>query len=469
MDEKTTFGVIVANRGFFPEHLIETGHRTIRRVLEEAGYGCVSPDFEATRHGCVESNEDAKKCARLFAEHAGEIDGIIVTLPNFGDERSVAKAVRWSGLDVPVLVQAEPDDPEKMDLDNRRDSFCGKMSICNNLRQYGISYSLTSMHTESLESPEFAHDLENFAATCRVVGALDGARFGAVGARTGPFLTVRYSEKLLESEGISVETVDLSEILAAADSVRRNSNDFKDKRAALSSYVECPGVSDEAFDRMARFGVALDHWISENDLDGVAVQCWTAIEEIYGIVPCAVMSMLSNSGVPAACEVDVTGAVSMYALQAAAGRPAAIVDWNNNYGSDPNKCVAFHCSNLPRDVFEECRMSYQAIISADVGKENAYGTIEGRVKAGPATFLRISTDDELGLMRAYAGQGRFTDDPLETFGGYGVLEVPALQTLLRHICSAGFEHHTAVALARRSEAVCEALGTYLGWEIYHHS
>ncbi|MHC4714646.1 MAG: L-fucose/L-arabinose isomerase family protein [Planctomycetota bacterium] len=220
---------------------------------------------------------------------------------------------------------------------------------------------------------------------------------------------------------------------------------------------------------MSRVGAAIDMWIAENALDGIALQCWTAIEQLYGIVPCALMSLLSSGGVPAACEVDITGTLSMLALQAATRIPSAIVDWNNNYGGDPDKCVVFHCSNLPRDVFKSCTMSFQAIIAGDIGKENAFGSIEGRIRNAPATFCRISTDDTAGAIRAYLGEGRFTDDPLDTFGGYGVLEVPGLQSLLHNICRMGFEHHVAVNLAHCAEALCDAMTAYLGYDVYHHA
>lgn len=465
---KTTFGVIVGNRGFFPDHLVKTGHKAIRDALTRGGYGRVLLGLKDTNFGSVENHEDARKCAELFTANAHRIDGIIITLPNFGDERAAANAIRWSGLDVPVLIQAEPDDPAKMTNADRRDAFCGKISIANVLRQYGISYSLTTRHTEALDGEQFAHDLDVFAATCRVVKALKRVRVGAIGARTGPFFTVRYSEKILERAGITVETLDLSEILASADKLA-GSRQAKAKTRKLKGYVECAGVSDEAFDRMGRLGAAIDMWVKENALEGVALQCWTALEHLYGIVPCALMSLMSNSGVPAACEVDITGTLSMLALQAATGQPSAIVDWNNNYGDDPDKCVAFHCSNLPVDVFTKCGMSYQAIIAGDIGKENTFGTIEGRIKAGPATFCRIGTDDTSGMIRAYVGEGRFTNDKLTTFGGYGVLEVPGLQALLHYICRAGFEHHTAVNLSHCSEALCQAFSTYLGWDVYHHA
>ncbi len=221
---------------------------------------------------------------------------------------------------------------------------------------------------------------------------------------------------------------------------------------------------------MAKFGVVLDDWITSTQLDATAIQCWTAMEEYFGVVPCTLMSMASNGLIPSACETDVAGVVAMLALQLASGRPSAIVDWNNNYGDDPDKGVVFHCSNLPKDIFVDLmpRLDYQAIIAGTVGRENTYGTIVGRVRENPFTYLRISTDDLTGQMRAYVGEGKFTADPLETFGGYGVVQVPRFQELLAYICENGFEHHVSINQTQVARSLDEALRKYLGWSVYHH-
>src|ERR1035438_6051500 len=178
-----TFGVVVGNRGFFPDHLAKTGREEIISVLEKAGAKAVVLGPEDSKYGAVETYTESQKCADLFKKHAEEIDGIIITLPNFGEERGIVDAIRLSGLKVPVLVQATPDRSENMTIAVRRDSFCGKMSACNNLMQYGIPYSLTTLHTESLSSEEFKTDLEWFSAVCRIVKGLKNLRIGAIGAR----------------------------------------------------------------------------------------------------------------------------------------------------------------------------------------------------------------------------------------------------------------------------------------------
>jgi L-fucose isomerase-like protein len=465
---QTTFGLIVGNRGFFPDHLAKSGREEMITVLEKSGVRVVAPTTEDTKYGAVESRDESRKCAELFDAHRHEIDGIIVTLPNFGEERAIADAIRFSGLNVPVLIQATPDTPGRMTIADRRDSFCGKMSCCNNLKQYGIPYSLTSLHTESPSSPEFARDLEWFKAVCRVVRGMKNLRVGSIGARPAAFNTVRYSEKLLEKTGISVEPIDLSEIFGRVNRMKDDDPAVTGKLDAIHSYVQVGDTPKSALLKMAKFGAVVDQWMGQTQVSISAVQCWTSMEEYFGVVPCTVMSMMSNDLMSSACEVDIAGVIGMHALRLASGTPSALLDWNNNYGDDPDKAVCFHCSNLPKHFFEDVKMDFQLIIAGTVGKENTFGTCVGRVKAGPMSYARFSTDDFTGQIRGYVGEGEFTRDPLDTFGGAGVVRIPRMQNLLRYICENGFEHHVAANLSSTAGVLKEAATNYLGWDVYHH-
>lgn len=471
-----TLGVIVGNRGFFPSHLCDSGRKTILSVLEQEGIKTICLTPEDTSYGAVFSLEDSRKCADLFKAHRDEIDGILITLPNFGEETAIANALRWADLNVPVLIQAFPDEVGKMTAADRRDSFCGKMSCCNNLNQYGIKYSLTTLHTVDPESESFRTDLRNFAGMCRMVRGLKFARLGAIGARPAAFKTVRYSEKLLERTGISVETIDLSEIFGRAQKLADTETAVQTKIEEIRAYVPTKGIPSGPLTKMAKLGVVIEGWMTENGLAASALQCWTAMEEFYGVVPCTLMSIMSNNLMPSACETDIAGLVGMYAMVLATGKPSAIVDWNNNYGEDPNKAVVFHCSNLPKDIFVDNMISvddiptmdYQAIIAGTVGKENTYGTVVGRVRATPFTYCRASTNEFNGSMQVYLGEGNLTNDPLKTFGGYGVAEIPSLQKLLAYICENGFEHHVAINPSQCAAILNEGLSKYLGWEVYFH-
>jgi len=471
-----TLGLIVGNRGFFPASLCKNGRTKIMQRLKGENIEIVALSLEDTRYGSIESLAEAQRCADLFKNHRDEIDGVLITLPNFGDERAIANALRWSGLNVSILVHAFPDELSKMNIEVRRDSFCGKISVCNNLRQYGIKYSLTEQHTEDPDGEEFKADLQRFAACCRVVRGLKNARFGMVGARPAAFNTVRFSEKILEHAGISVETLDLSEVLGQTQRIKNDDLDLIAKLEEIQGYTNIERVPKESLLRMAKLGLVIDRWIVDKNLVGTTIQCWTALQEYYGIVPCALMSMMSNKLMPSACEADIAGVISMYAMTLASGKPSAIVDWNNNYGTDLNKAVVFHCSNFPKEFFTTDKglapdshvMDFQEIIANDVGKENAYGTIVGRVKSSPFTFCRVSTDDENGKIKAYVGEGEVTNDPMKTFGGYGIVQIPNMQELLKYICKNGFEHHVVMNLSKIAPAMNEAMNNYFGWDVHYH-
>ena len=240
------------------------------------------------------------------------------------------------------------------------------------------------------------------------------------------------------------------------------------KLAAIKAYVPTGNVPAPALIKMAKLGTVIDGWMRETEVAISAVQCWTSLEEFFGVVPCTVMSMMSNELMSSACEVDICGVIGMHAMRLASGMPSALLDWNNNYGDDPDKAVCFHCSNLPKHFFQEVRMDYQAIIAGTVGRDNTYGTCVGRVKAGPMSYARFSTDDRAGKICGYVGHGAFTNDPLTTFGGAGVVHIPNMQALLRHICENGFEHHVAASLSSVAGIVYEATTNYLGLDVCWH-
>jgi len=461
-------GVIVGNRGFFPDHLAKSGRQEMVAALTAKGVKPIVLGENDSKHGAVETRQEAARCAELFKKHREEIDGVVVTLPNFGDERAIAQTLRMANLGVPVLMQATPDTPSKMTIRDRRDSFCGKMSACNNLAQYGIPYSLTTLHTEAPNSPQFSKDLDWFLSVCRVANGLKKLRIGAIGARPAAFNTVRYSEKILEGAGISVETLDLSEVMGRIGRLKENDAAVVERLKAIRGYVATNSIPEAALVKMAKLSAVIQQWMRETEVAISAIQCWTSLEEYFGVVPCTVMSMMSDQGLSSACETDVAGVVGMHALQLASQSPSALLDWNNNYADDPEKAVCFHCSNLPKHFFRDVRMDYQEIIAGTVGKENTFGTCVGRVKSGPMSFARFSTDDQEGCLRGYVGEGEFTDDPLETFGGAGVVRIPGLQKLLRFICEQGFEHHVAANFSTVASAVHEATTQYLNWDVHWH-
>jgi len=463
-----TLGVIIGNRDFFPDQLITKARVEILSVFEDLGIEAVILNEEDSKLGGVETYQDARKCADHFKINQSKISGILVVLPNFGDERGIADTLHLADLKVPVLIQAYPDELSKMNVANRRDSWCGKISVCNNLYQYGIKYSLTTKHVVHPSDPSFKEDLDRFCAVCRVVKGLRKVRIGAIGARPTAFNTVRYSEKILQNNGISVVTCDLSEILGKADKLSHDNNRVKAHLEKIHNYAPVGNTPSEALLQIAKLDVVLNDFMAENELNANAIQCWTSLQQNYGCNVCTSMSMFSEGMIPSACEVDVTGTLSMYAMQLASGSPSALVDWNNNYAQNENKCVLFHCGNWAKSFLPDITISNAPILGTTVGVENTYGALDGRTPASPLTYGRITTDDPKGIMKAYIGQGELTDDALSTFGNRAVAKVPNLQNLMQYVCKNGFEHHVVMNASYTSAALMEAFGNYMDWEVYEH-
>lgn len=469
MRQKASIGIIIGNRDFFPDKLVSEARLDVIAQFEKLNLNYIILEETATKLGGVESFKDAQKCAELFKKHADEINGVLVVLPNFGDERGVAETLKLADLNVPVLIQAYPDELNKLDVARRRDSWCGKISVCNNLYQFGIKYTLTDKHVLHPKDLAFEQELMDFTAVCRVVKGLRKVRIGAVGARPGGFNTVRYSEKILQRHGISVTTVDLSEILGNANKLTKDNPEVKAHLDKILAYAPKGKTPDEALIQIAKLDVVLKQFMDDNFLDATAIQCWTSLQQNYGCNVCTSMSMMSENMLPSACEVDVTGTLTMYAMQLASGSPSALVDWNNNYADDDSKCVLFHCGNWAKSFLPDIQISNAPILGTTVGVENTYGALDGRTPASPLTYGRISTDDPKGVIKVYLGEGELTDDPLNTFGNRAVAQIPDLQNLMQYVCKNGFEHHVVMNASKTASILEEALGNYMGWEIYHHS
>ncbi|MCF7943549.1 MAG: fucose isomerase [Spirochaetia bacterium] len=464
--KKMVFGVIVGTRGFFNPELALAGRRDILSVLEKKHFDYVILDTNATPTGVVEGYEDAKMCAELFRRERDRINGVLIILPNFGDEVGVVNTLKLAELNVPLLVQASNDENDKVDVFHRRDAFCGKISVCNNLYQYGIPFTNTSSHTVDITSDEFSKDLDRFAAVCRIVNGVRKARIGAVGARPAPFQTVRFSEKMLQKAGITVVPVDMSEIIASAEALKDDEATVAQTLDAIRQYgtVE-PRIPEEQVVKQAKLTSVLEKFVQDEELDATAIQCWDSIENNYGCAACLSMSLMGESGFPSACEMDVAGALSLYILRLAAEEAPGFLDWNNNFDYNRDICVCTHCSNYPASFMgNPLTFGQLDVLGNTIGKDRCFGAVKGKVAPGSMTYFRVSTDDSRGIIKAYGGNGAFLDEPYAMDGGIAVCHVPGLNSVMDHICREGFEHHVSMVRGDFADVIEEALTRYLKWE-----
>jgi len=462
--ENLRFALFFGNRGFFPASLMAEAREELPRVLKDLGHEVLVLDAEATRYGAVETPAEGQVYANFLREHQGEYDGVILSLPNFGDENGAVAALKDAG--VPILIQAYPDEMARMEPALRRDAFCGKFSIMDVFYQYGLKFTALKPHTVHPTSPKFEANIDHFARVCRVVKGFKGMVVGAIGARTSAFKTVRFDEVALQRHGITVETADLSDVFARMDKVPSDGGPYKAKVDSLLAYTSWQGVPDLALDKIARLGVVLDEIITEYGMDAIALRCWLEMQQHLGISPCVLMGYLNNSGIAAACEVDVGNAVAMRILSSASQDPATVLDWNNNYYDEDDKCILFHCGPVPRELMVDAgQVSDHLILANAVGENQGFGCVVGRIAPADMTFCSMMT--EAGKPRFYLGEGTFTSDeiPANFFGCAGVAEIDRLQDVLLHVGYNGYRHHVGITRGHHLPPVREALETYLGLEV----
>ncbi len=459
---KTTFALFFGNRGMFPASLMAEARETLPKVLKKMGHDCIMLDADATRAGAVETPAEGQIYADFLAKNKGKFGGVILCLPNFGDENGATVALKNAG--VPILIQAYPDEADKMAPELRRDSFCGKFSIMDVFWQNQIKYTALKPHTVGLESPRFAENIDYFDRLCRVVNGMQDIVLGAIGARTTAFKTVRFDELTLQRHGILVEALDLSEVFSRMNGICTCSDEYKAKKERLAGYTCWNGVPDEALDKITKVAVVLDQLIDEYSMDCLALRCWNEFQEQVGISPCVLLSELNDRGMPAACELDAGNAVAMRALQLASGESAACLDWNNNYGDDDDKCILFHCGPVAQNLMAgPGQITDHAILRNVVGEGRAFGCNVGRIAPHDFTFASCLTEN--GNLNTYIGQGEFTADPIadDFFGCAGVARIDKMQDVLLHVGLNGFRHHVSTTKGHVMAPLAEALSKYLGY------
>lgn len=459
-----TFAVLPGNRGFFPASLIDSARTELTETLQRLGHRALLMDAAATRHGAVETPEEGAKFARFVEANRDKIDGVILSLPNFGDENGAVAALR--GARMPIFIQAYPDRLDEMAPSQRRDAFCGKLSIMDVFAQNNVPFTVRKPHVVHPANGQFAENVAYFAALCRVVRGMKSLVVGALGARTTAFKTVRIDELTLQSHGITVETTDLADVFARMRKLKPSEAKFQARAAQLQNYSSWQGVPPAAFENIVRLGVVIDDMIAEMGLGALSIRCWLELQQEFGISPCVLLGELNDRGVPAACELDTGSAVMMYALQLASGGTSACLDWNNNYDDEENKCILFHCGPVPRGMMTaKGEITDHSILMTALGPGRAYGCNAGRIAAMPFTFGGLLT--KAGRICGYLGEGDFTSDPIpaEFFGCAGVAEIPTLQDVLQTIGQQGHRHHVAVAPGQCAAPLREAMEKYLGFDV----
>lgn len=461
--KKLTFALFFGNRGFMPAELIASAREDMVKAVTDAGYDYIIMDENATRYGAVETRDEGRLYAKWLKSHEGEYDGVILCMPIFIDENGAIAALQDAG--VPILMQAYPDEIGKMDFQHRRDAYCGKFSVTDVFEQYKVPYTVMKPHVVHPLSEAFAENLHDFAAVCRVVGGMKRFTIGCIGARTTAFKTVRFDEVTMQRHGINVESFDLSELFEFVRAKKDDDQKVIDKKTVLENYTDFSNVPEDKRNMLAKISVVIDEYIETYHLDAIALRCWNEMETYLRVCPCVLISELNDRGIVASCEIDMCSAITMRALTLATQGPAACLDWNNNYGDDPDKVILFHCGSTAQKLMAGKGevTSHKMFDKGDPG--SGWGTNEGRIAAFPMTFSNCKTED--GKITIYFSEGEFTGEPIEKefFGCGGVARIDNLQDKLIRLARGGFKHHTTVANGHVKKILEEAFKYYLGYDV----
>ncbi len=462
-NKQVTFALYFGNRGFFPETLIASAREEMISAVTGAGYGYIIPDASMTRYGAVEGRAEGLVYAKWLAEHRGEYDGVILCLPNFGDENGAIAALQDCGT--PILIQAYPDEIGKMDFAHRRDAYCGKFSIMDVFYQYKLPFTVLEPHVVHPLADEFRNNLNEFAAVCRVVRGMRRFSIGIIGARTTKFKTVRYDEITLQKYGISCETYDLSELFTRVSKYTDEDPKVCAREAELKDYTDCSQVPAAKMKVLAKVSVVLDDFVENYGLDCLTLRCWDEMHEVLGIAPCVLLGFHIDRGLIISCEIDLCSAINMYAMMLASGRASTVLDWNNNYGDDPDKVILFHCGPVPQSLMVAKGTVTDHKMFAKGNPGCGWGSNEGRIAAFDFTYSNCKTEG--GKLICYAGEGLFTGEEIEPefFGCGGVAFIDDLQPKLIKLGRGGFRHHTAVGYGHMKSILTEAFSVYLGYDV----
>lgn len=462
MSKPLTLALYFGNRGFFPERLIASAREELVSRLNSIGVNSLCMPENATRYGAVETAAEGRAYAGFLEQNKGKYQGVILCLPNFGNENGASEALR--DCNTPIYILAYPDELDKMDFASRRDAFCGKLSIMDVFSQFKIPFTAWEPHTLAPSSEEFIRQIQEFAAVCRIVNGMKRCRIGAIGARPTAFKTIRFDETTLQKYGITIEAFDNSDLLLEMKKIASGDPHLKAKISTFKNYTDCSEVPDDKLETLAKLSLALDNIIEEYQLDALGLRCWFDLEQTLNISPCVVLSELNDRGFPAACELDIGNAIAMLALNLASQEPATCLDWNNNYGEDPDKCILFHCGPVPQSLMTgKGKVIDHPMFAKVLGSGCAFGCNVGRIKAMEFSFVSTTTID--GQLRYYVSEGEFTEDviPPEYFGCGGVAQISDLQRKINRLGYAGYRHHVGVTPGRWERAVREAFQRYLGY------
>ena len=348
---------------------------------------------------------DVDKIADKFI--AAKVDAVFFPHCNFGTEDTVAKVAKKVGK--PVLLWGPRDEDPLEDGSRLRDTQCGLFATGKILRRFNVKF--TYIPNCAIDDPIFVRGFDTFLRAVSVVKAFNKARILQIAPRPASFWTMMYNEgELLEKFGIQVFPITLKELELRTLSIEEEGGKvLNDTVAQIKEIVDCTGADENAVRRTAALKLAIRSYANEQACTAAAIQCWNALQDSLGIMPCMVNGLLTDEGLPVTCETDIHGAITCIMAHAAAMYKTApfFADLTVRHSQNENSELLFHCGNFPPSLAEgKTKFSRHFLFD---GHEP--GTHEGPVKLGDMSIVRFDGDHgeyQLFLGKAKGVSGKFT-------------------------------------------------------------
>jgi len=451
-------GIIAVSRNCFPVALSERRRKALVKAFGDNIYECPIT---------VEDELHAKQAVEDIKENG--VNALVVFLGNFGPETPETLIAEWFDGPIMYIAAAEGDG----DLfDGRGDAYCGMLNCSYNLGLRNKTAYIPEYPVGT--AAELAEKINEFIPIARAIIGLKNLKIITFGPRPDDFLACNAPIKALYDLGVAVEENSELDLLAAynkhKDDYRINSK-IQEMQSEIGENNPYAGI----LPRLAQYELTLIDWANQHrgtrQYVAFANKCWPAFQTEFGFVPCYVNSRLTGLGIPAACEVDIYGALSEYIGVCVSGKPVTLLDINNTVPQsifDKAKCDArlnetfmgFHCGNTCKSLLKSHKMGYQLImkrgLEPDLPEPDiTRGTLEGNILPGNITLFRLQSTADTQL-KAYIAQGEVLDVDCESFGGIGAFYIPEMDRFYRQVLiEKRYPHHGAVAFGHYGKALFE--------------
>ena len=453
-------GIVAVSRDCFPKSLSESRRTKIVKAYEKK-YGGI---YECPI--IVENELDAKAALEDLKAH--QVEALVVFLGNFGPETSETLLVKY--FPGPSMMIAAAEEGKEKLLDDRGDAFCGMLNASYNLALRNLKAYIPEYPVGDAE--ECAEMISEFQTIANALTALQNLKIISFGPRPQDFLACNAPIKRLYDLGVELEE---NSELDLFEAYKKHAGDKRIPTVAEEMAKELGGGNKkpEVLSQLAQYELTLLDWLKAHKgmrkYTVVAGKCWPAFQTQFGFVPCYVNSRLAQMGIPAACEVDIYGALSEYIGTVVSRDTVTLLDINNTVPTDmyeeeikgkypyqkSDLFMGFHCGNTASTKLSFCEMRNQKIMARSLPAEVTNGTLEGDLAPGQTTVFRLQSTADAKL-RAYVAQGEILNVRTRSFGAIGVIAVPEMGRFYRHVLvEKNFPHHTAVTFSHNGKALFE--------------